>query len=597
MALPRVLLAEGPADWELERREDAPAESAGTAEDDGIAYDMGIDGIEGDIEDRLKDVSLLLARRDQKPLGRAALLRRVEDDAERFAAALKAEGYYAYDIEHRIDYDQAPVRVTFTIDSGPVYKLSEFDIVYDDDDAPGVIQDPAQIGVTVGAAARAEPISEAPQLLLRQLGEDGYPLAKTKRRSALVDHEARAMRVTLGIAEGPRVVFGETRVTGLETVEPGYVARVADLNTGEHFNVERVDEARRRLFATGLFEGLEVGWADTPNEDGFLDVEIEAKERERRTLSFGLNYSTTEGAGADIEWQHRNLFGEDEDLTLTLKAAELVQSFRTELAAPNFWALDQRVFVAGEVAREDTEAFEERHAQVELGLSQPLGDRWTVGGGGELSILETIENNVSENNIVLAAPFFAKYDGSDDFFNPTKGYKLDFTATPAAVTLDTTDLFATFTAGGSVYQSLNDDDSLIAAARAKTGVILGPARDRIPAGRRLYAGGGGSIRGFEFQTVGPLDAAGDPEGGRSLVEFGAEVRWRITDDIGIVPFIDGGGAFEDPVPDFSDLRFAAGLGLRYYTPVGPLRLDVATPLNPRERDGLIEFYISIGQAF
>jgi translocation and assembly module TamA len=255
------------------------------------------------------------------------------------------------------------------------------------------------------------------------------------------------------------------------------------------------------------------------------------------------------------------------------------------------------VSVAAELARESTDAFEEQRVLLEAGLSRPYGERWKIGGGGELSYLETQENAVTATNILVAFPFFATYDGSNDFFNPTEGYKLDFRFEPVAVTLENTDFFTTFMAGGSVYQQLGEDDDLILAARAKAGFIAGPARDQIPAGRRLFAGGGGSIRGFQFQSVGPLDSINDPEGGRSLAEFGVELRWRLTEDIGIVPFLDGGAAFEDPVPDFTGLRFAAGLGLRYFTPVGPLRLDVATPLNPRQSDGLIEFYISLGQAF
>lgn len=589
---PRVLLAEEPSAAKASEKPEPPP-----ADDIDYRYRMAIDGVTGDLEDSMREASLLKSKEDDPPAGRTALLRRAETDEERFASVLKSRGYYAFSIKQRIDFAARPIDVRFEVDPGPVYPLAAFDIVYRDGEAPGLIHDPGRIGVEVGAAARAKPIQDATAKLLRQLGEAGYPLAKAEKRSAVVDHEAQAMRVTLKIDEGPRVVFGETRVSGLDRVQEDYVVRLADLNPGEHFNVARIDEARRRLFATGLFEGLQIKWTEEADDDGRLDVLIDLVERERRTISFGLNYSTTEGAGADIEWLHRNFFGEDEDLTLTLRAAQLEQSARAELSAPNFNRLDQRVFIAAEASREDTEAFEERALGLQTGLSRPYGDHWQIGGGGELAILETIEDDVTEQNVILAFPFFALYDVADDFFNPTKGYRLEFRVEPAAITLDTTDLLATLSAGGSVYQKLSDDDRYIAAARAKVATIIGPARDRIPAGRRLYAGGGGSIRGFEFQSVGPRDVDGDPEGGRSALEFGVELRWRVTEDIGIVPFIDGGAAFEDPVPDFANLQFAAGLGLRYFTPVGPLRLDIATPINPRDGDNLIEFYISLGQAF
>jgi len=583
----------------LDRPESFVRDLLGTPADDGsgMRYTLKLDLEDEDLAERLRGVSTLERKIEEPPRGRAGLIRRLEGDLDGFAAFLKSEGRYAYALSHRIAFDKTPAEIEITVDPGPVYTLASVEIVYDDPTGAGLPSDPAAFGVTTGGPALSEPLVEAPPQLLRLLGEAGYPLAKLRRRTAVVDHAAKAMRVSLEIEEGPRVVFGEVRVVGTDRVEPAYVARVADLEPGGLFDVAKVDAARRRLFSTGLFEGLQIRWPEAPDADGRLAVEIEAQERKRRSVSVGLNYSTTEGAGGDLEWTHRNLLGEDEDLTFTLRAAELKQSARAELAAPNIWRLDQRAFVAGEIAREDTDAYVERRALVETGLSRTYGERWRLGGGGELSIQETDENDETTQNIVLAFPFFATYDGSNDPFDPSRGYKLDFKIEPAAITLDTTDVLATLSAGGSAYRQLTSDRTLIAAARAKSAVIVGPALDRIPASRRLFAGGGGSIRGYQFQSVSPLDADGEPDGGRSLVEFGMELRWRVTEDIGIVPFVDGGAAFDDILPEFDGFQYAAGLGLRYYTPIGPLRLDLAFPLNPRDRDNLFEFYISLGQAF
>lgn len=562
-----------------------------------VEYVVEITGVEGELKAFLDKVSTLKTKIETPPASRAALLRRVKADMEAFEAALKARGYYAYQLKEEVDFTIEPPKATIDVFPGEVYTLAAFEIVYSAPAGGGLIQDPAKLGVTLDDAALAKPVAEAPAILLRRLGEAGYPLAKMIKRSAVVDHDAQEMRVSLRIDQGPRVAFGATVFTGLDRVDPEYAIRIANLPKGAEFDVAKVDAARRRLFSTGLFEGLQVRLGDTPDAAGGLPVTFEVTEKDRRTISVGLNYSTTEGAGTDVEWVHRNLFGEDEDLTITFRVAELEQSARTELAAPNFIALDQRIFVATELAREDTDAFEERRLQFEIGGSRKLGKRWRTGIAGEMAIAETIENGISEDNIIASLPMFAAYDGSDDPFDPSKGYKLSFEIEPTAITLENTDVYTLFSAGGSAYQSLTEDKTLIAAVRAKAATIVGSDRDVIPASRRLYAGGGGSIRGFEFQSVSPLDAAGDPDGGKSLVEFGVETRWRITDDIGIVPFLDGGGAFEGSIPDFNELRFAAGLGLRYYTPIGPLRFDIATPLDRRSGENLIEFYISLGQAF
>lgn len=575
-----------------------PSRDSGAAEaSPPIEYVVEITGVEGELKEFLDKVSTLKSKIDTPPASRAALLRRVKADMEAFEAALKARGYYAYQLKEKVDFAVEPPKAVIDVFPGEIYTLATFDIVYTAPEDEGLIRDPAKLGVTIDDAALAKTVAEAPAILLRRLGEAGYPLAKMSKRSAVVDHDAKEMRVSLQIDQGPRVAFGPTIFTGLDRVDPEYAIRVANLPKGAEFDVSKVDGARRRLFSTGLFDGLQVRLGDTPDATGSLPVTFEVKEKDRRTISVGLNYSTTEGAGADVEWTHRNLFGEDEDLTITFRVAELEQSARTELAAPNFLTLDQRVFVAAELAREDTDAFEERHLQFEIGGSRKLGERWRTGIAGEIGIAETIENGISENNIIASLPMFAAYDGADDPFDPSKGYKVRFDIEPTAITLENTDVFTLFSASGSAYQSLTEDKTLIAAIRAKAATIVGADRDIIPAGRRLYAGGGGSIRGFEFQSVSPLDAAGDPDGGKSLVEFGVETRWRITDDIGIVPFLDGGGAFAGSIPDLDELRFAAGLGLRYYTPIGPLRFDIATPLDRKSGENLIEFYISLGQAF
>jgi len=599
---PRLLLAEQPEPEpkgtpEVERGDPSDKPANTQAPTKVYAYEVFYNAPKKKLEKKLVDLSILQRKVAEPPLSRAALIRRVESDVALFQKALQSDGYYAFTVEQKIDFANAPVAITFDITPGPRYTLGQYRIDYDNPDAPGLFKDLSLLGIVVGGPAASEKIVEAGPVILRKLGESGYPLAKQGKRRAVVNHDEQTLTVVLDIHEGPRVNIGQSFIAGVDRTKEKYLKRVANLDQGDLFDISKIDAARRRLYQTGLFNGIQINWDDAPDESGELDITVVAKERKPRTISLGLNYSTTEGAGTDIAWIHRNIFGADEDLSVTLKAAEVEQSLRTELAAPNWKRLDQRVHVAGEIAREVTDTYEEQKISAESGVSRPFGKRWKGSATGVLEVLETTENAITTQNVVAAFPLIALYDGSNDPFDPSKGYKLEFKLEPAAITLDNTDFLATFSMGGSVYHDLLGDKTLIAAARSRAAFILGPARDRIPASRRLYAGGGGSIRGFEFQSVGPLDAGNDPEGGRSSLEFGVEMRWRITDDIGIVPFIDGGSAFEDPSPDFTDFRFAAGLGLRYYTPIGPLRLDVAAPLNPREQDNLFEFYISIGQAF
>jgi translocation and assembly module TamA len=200
---------------------------------------------------------------------------------------------------------------------------------------------------------------------------------------------------------------------------------------------------------------------------------------------------------------------------------------------------------------------------------------------------------------LFGLPLTAQRDDTNDPLDPTEGTRLQLSLTPTTGVGDESLLFITAVAGGSAYYAVDEEERFVLAGRARVGTILGENTDALPASRRFYAGGGGSIRGYEYQLVGPLDDDENPFGGTSLLEVGGEVRVRVTEQIGVVPFIDGGTVYDDPFPTGNEtLRWAAGLGFRYFTGFGPIRLDFAFPLNPRDGvDEPFQFYISFGQAF
>ena len=200
---------------------------------------------------------------------------------------------------------------------------------------------------------------------------------------------------------------------------------------------------------------------------------------------------------------------------------------------------------------------------------------------------------------IVGMPIHGGRDGTNDLLDPTEGTRMKLSVTPYFATVERDINFTVFEAEASAYFGLGKDDRVVPALRLRTGSIAGAETLDIPITKRFFAGGGGSIRGYEFQKAGPLDADGHPTGGRSVLETGFELRWRVTDRIGIVPFVEGGNVYDDRTPDFGeDLFWAAGLGLRYFTIAGPIRLDVAFPLNRRDGiDDEFQIYVSLGQAF
>ncbi|MGF1611019.1 MAG: autotransporter assembly complex family protein, partial [Kiloniellales bacterium] len=460
--------------------------------------------------------------------------------------------------------------------------------------------------------ARAPAIVEAQRRLLRQLSNSGYPLAEVSNRRAVVDHAATTMTVELQVAAGPRATFGATTIEGLSEVKDDYVRDLLHWQHGALYDQRQVEAARLALSQSDLFSSIRIAHAETVEADGSLPMAVTLAEREHRTLGAGASFSTSEGPGGQIYWEHRNLFGRNEQLRLSLRAALIERSARANFRRPHYLQLDQALLAETEFAQRTTDAFDEDSARGFVGLERKIDETWSVSGGVAIEFAKLTESDlkagtdeeVTRNFRLYSTPLGVRRDTSNSLLNPTEGTKLNLALTPYVGTLrdfgafEESLLFLASELSGSAYLSLDAEDRIVLAGRGRIGSIVGASTETLPANKRFYSGGGGSVRGYEFQSIGPEDARGDPTGGRSVMEGGGEIRIRVTEDIGVVPFVEGGIIGEEAFVDFEErFLWAAGLGLRYYTAVGPLRLDVAFPINGRDKDDLFQFYISLGQAF
>lgn len=578
---------------------DIPESTLAAGDAAGIPYDVDLD-VEGneDLKSLLEASSELRRLQDNPPLTLARLERRVERDREAFEKVLRSEGYYAGKIEYRIDREATPIEVEFDIDTGPSYRLEAYDIAYtapEESPCPQCSLD--LLGLELGQRARAEAIVGAQNVLTRRLSELGYPLAEVEDRKAVVDHDAHTMSVTLTVDQGPLAGYGPIEVEGAEGVREDYIRRLVPLERGERYDQTAVDDARRRLAETNLFESIQIQTAEAVDEAGNVPLTVRLIERPHRSIGGSASYSSTEGGRAEVFWEHRNLLDENEKLRVTGTAAEIEQGLTLEFTKPHFGTLDQDLGVDFEGVRRTTDAFDELSGLGAVSLERPLFEHWRVSGGVSTQYSVITEDGEETTTLLFGLPLTASRDDTDSVLDPTEGSRLGFTLTPYYGTLDRDLTFVTATASGSTYYALDDENRYVLAGRARLGTIYGEQTDDIPANKRFYSGGGGSVRGYEFQKVGPLDDDGDPEGGSSLFEVGAEMRIKVTETIGVVPFIDGGMVYDSELPDDFDLLWAAGIGARYYTDFGPFRLDVAFPLNGRENDDFFQFYVSLGQAF
>lgn len=566
-----------------------------------VKYEAEIAGVaEADLRDLLERTSKLMALKDRPPASLAGLKRRIEEDRELLATALRSEGFYASEIGFRIEERAKPVKVTLDVSTGPLYLLKDYTIRYVPEPPADkrLPREPEAVGVELGTPARAQAIVAAQRRLLHRLTETGYPLPEVLDRRVVVDHSDKTVTVEIQVDPGAEARFGVTGIEGLVDVELDYLRRLVPWTREERYDQRKIDALRSRLMDTDLFSSVKIEPGMAVDADGRLPVTVRVSERKHRSIGAGASFSSSEGFGAEAFWEHRNLFGRQEQLRLSLTVAEIIQDLSARFRKPNFGRLDQSLISKTALTQQDTDAFQERSASQFIGLERKLTEHWSVSGGPSFEYAILDDKGDEETFALFGLPLSGSFDDTDDPLDPARGGRLYLSLTPFFGAIEENVAFLVGELSGSTYKSIVPDDRLILAGRARLGSITGASTQTIPANKRFFAGGGGSIRGFEFQSVGPLDVQNDPLGGRSVIEVGAEARVRVTDTIGLVPFVEGGNVYDESLPDFTEEPlWAAGLGLRYFTAVGPVRFDIAFPLNPRDVDDTFEFYISLGQAF
>jgi len=567
-----------------------------------VAYKVEITGVmEDELRETLTAVSRLAAETERPPPTLEALKRRAEDDLPRLQEALDSLGYYGGSVSYDINSSASPVRVTLRVEPGEPYRFAGYSI---DGDNPALSNGsiriaPDTLGLQPGMVAAAKPVVEGEQRLLAVLAAQAYPLARVVDRKVVVDHAARSMTVDWRIDTGPYARFGPATIEGLQSIDRNFVQARLPWNAGQPFDGGKVDDGRRALIDSGLFSSVKIGYANALDADGRLPMTVTVMENKHRSIGGGLSYSTSEGPGGKAFWEHRNLFGAGERLTLTLEGGQKIQGAVADFRKPGL--TDPRLAWLGklEAVHENREAYDSRTVGGSGGIEYKLTDTVTVTG--QLSLERSrIDDGVSEGTFtLLGAPLGVTYDTTDDLLDPLSGTRLNFGTTPYLSVADSDVDFAVMRLSDSFYVPLEKEHHVVLAAWGRIGSILGAdSTVELPATKRLYGGGAGSVRAYGFQELGPVGADGDPTGGRSQLELGAELRWRMFGDFGGAVFVEGGNVYDDPLPDPNQrLLWGAGVGLRYFTDFGPVRLDVAFPINPRQSDDAFQFYVGIGQAF
>ncbi|MGA0531529.1 autotransporter assembly complex protein TamA [Hansschlegelia sp. KR7-227] len=624
----------------------APAAAAAVP---GVAYatSVTVEGGDAAVEKIANDTSSLKTLEKDAPPGPPGLVGRAKADIERISAALNATGRYGAIVDVTIAGVPAsseaasnaaqrapkPVPVVIRINPGPVFTFGAVRLRSVDRAAGPIVAgiELRKVGLKPGDPAPSAAVLSAESKIVDRLRNEGYPFAAVKGRDAVADHTRKQLDLTIDVAAGALAPFGEVTVKGTKEVDPEVVRGRVPFKPGEKYSPEKIAELREEIAKLDVFSSIRIREGTEPDATGRVPVTIEVEEKKFRYVGAAAKYDTTDGAAVNAYWGHRNLFGGAEKLRIEAGVSRLITNapedyeykFRTQFEKPGVWTGFDDLLIELEAMRERPDAYWRDGVRGAAAIRRRLTSDLSIQAGVEAEG-STIRDTFGERDyLLLGVPLSVTYDSTNNKLDPTEGIRATLSAAPywnrpgkasnKALQDDEAKSVNIFKGQISTYYALDEDAWYVLAGKIGVGSIIGPTSTAaVPANRRFFAGGGGSIRGFAYQSASPfcmpkrregkkrLECDDDqPLGGRSLLETSFEARIKVTDTIGIVPFVDAGAAFDKEFPDFKeDIRVGAGLGLRYYTAIGPIRVDVATPVMGRSKnDPRVAFYVSIGQSF
>ena len=591
-----------------------------------LAYTVKVNGLEAaddstdvDLADLFGDLSALYDG-DGKADNAAMIRARLSADGELMQRVLASEGYYDAVVDTRIDrgdreegqegqaQDRQRRSITAVIDVKPGRRYTLADIIVDAAPTipPTLIAD--NFPLSVGEPIVAQRIQGAEAAIALKLPQEGYPFAKVGQRDILLDGATGDGVYTLPVDIGKRSRFGGIETTGDLAFDAEHVEVLARFKRGDLYDSRKVDDLRQALVATGLFSSVAAEPQATGESAGddteYVTMLVTQQAGPPRTLAASAGYGTGEGIRLEGSWTHRNLFPPEGALTFRGVLGTQEQGIGATLRRSNAGRRDRTLELVTEVTRSNYDAFNAITGRIGARVSYDSTPIWqkkfTYAYGAELIATREDDYDFTKGErsydfyTILGLTGQVGMDRTDSLLNPTKGFRITSLIQPEGSLAGRFSPYARLRTDVSGYYPVTD--SIVLAGRVRVGSILGAARERLAPSRRFYAGGGGSVRGFGYQELGPKDPNNDPIGGRSVAEAAFEARYRFG-NFGVVGFVDAGQVYRSSAPTFQNLRFGAGIGARYYTNFGPMRLDVATPIGRKPGEARVSVYVSIGQAF
>ena len=526
--------------------------------------------------------------------------RKAAASADTLEEFLASEGYLAADVSPEL-IDSVDKKPRLDVAAGDMFRVASVALTLnsDVDDKLQASLEEDRKSLVIGTPARTSDIEALDAQFLRRLRQGGYAFAESSGIDVLASRKDKTVELTYALAPGPLVRLGDIVVVDSGTCKAKTICALRTWTPGDAYTPEKIDQLRVRLRSSDLFDGIGVEVSQTPDEQGFHPVQLTLTDAKRRSVGAGVTASTTDGVGADAYWERRNVTGAGDTIRVQGEVATIARNLTTTYTRPNIGRYGRTLTAEAGIRDEETDAYDLQGIKIGAALSQPFNKQLTLSAGASIDATRTEEASSSSAQdpvelYTLSFPLAATYSTVKQPLDPQSGQRAFLGVEPGMSVGDATAGYTRMLLTGSTYHKIADGP-FVAAIRGEFGAFLGS--NAVPVDRLFFAGGGGSVRGFEYQSLSPTDSSGTLIGGRSLFDVSAELRWRRSEKFGYVLFVDSGAAADSIDDVFNDMRTAIGFGFRYYPGFGPIRVDIATPVDRRDGEDPVQYYVSIGQSF
>jgi translocation and assembly module TamA len=561
-----------------------------------------------DLSERLRNASLVQKTAARDDSTSQDILAAARADYARLAGVMFGAGRYGPVIRITVDGREAALippleaparidRVQITVDTGPAFLFDRAEVT---PQAPGT---ELPKGFRRGALARADTIRDAAKAGVDGWRATGHAKARVKDQSITADHAKRALDARITLAPGPRLRFGALTPQGESSVRPARIRQIAGLPTGETFDPAELNRSATRLRRTGTFQSVALQEAETANPDGSLDIKAQIVDTKPRRIGFGAELSSLEGLMLSGFWLHRNLLGGAERLRIDTEVGGIGGDsggidylLKGRFERPATFTPDTALFIGAEVAEDDEPDYRERRVMIGAGLTHIFSDTLSGEAGVEYRYTEVDDDLGSRTLEHLLLPTSLIWDKRDDPLHTRRGLYVALDTTPF-LGIDQDVMGVRVFADARGYLPIASNDKVVLATRAQIGSVNGADLTEVPPEMLFFSGGAGTVRGQPYQSLAVDLGGGNRLGGRSFFGLSGEIRADLKGKFGAVAFADTGFVGQDSWGTSNgDWHSGAGLGLRYDTGIGPIRADLATPLDD-DAGKDFELYIGIGQAF